>query len=89
MAVYIGGSVNSRPSDQTDLKGWRRCNLGGDGEPSFEGKHDMCVPWAGRPQGGANRPHMSAPQGLLWWVAVQSVLESSHIGFLADKHDLL
>ena len=35
-AVYIGGSVNSEPSDQTDLKGWRRCNLGGGGEPTYE-----------------------------------------------------
>ena len=43
MAVYIGGSVNSRPSDQTDLKGQRRCNLGGGGESTFEGETDM---WA-------------------------------------------
>jgi hypothetical protein len=26
-AVYIGGSVNSGPLDQTDLNKWRRCDL--------------------------------------------------------------
>ena len=40
MAVYIGGSINSGPSDQTNLKGQRRCNLGGDGELTFEGEVD-------------------------------------------------
>ena len=39
-AVYIGGSINSEPSDQTDLKERRRCNLGGSGEPTFEGEAD-------------------------------------------------
>ena len=40
MAVYIGGSVNYGPSDQTNLKGWCRCNLGGGGEMTFEGEAD-------------------------------------------------
>ena len=40
MAVYIGRSVNSGPSDQTDLKGWCRCNLGGGGEPTFKAEAD-------------------------------------------------
>ena len=52
-AVYIRGSINSGPSDQTDLKQRRRCNLGGSGEPTFEGEDDMWVPWAGWPAGGA------------------------------------
>ena len=42
-AVYILGSINSGPSDQTDLKEWRRCNLGGDGEPTFEAEADMLM----------------------------------------------
>ena len=87
--LYIGGYVKSGPSDQTDLKQRRRCNLGGSGEPTFEGEDDMWVPWADRPASGVGWPHMSAPRGLLWWVAFRSVLESSHISFAADKRDLL
>ena len=34
--VYIGRSVNPEPSDQTDLNGWHRCNLGDGGELTFE-----------------------------------------------------
>ena len=41
--VYIGQSVNSRPTDQTNLKEWRRCNQGGGGEPTFKGGADR---WA-------------------------------------------
>jgi hypothetical protein len=48
----------------------------------------MWVPWASQPAGGADWPHMSAPRGLLWWVAFWSVLEASHVGFVADKRDL-
>jgi hypothetical protein len=33
-AIYIDRSINSEPSDQTDLNKWRRCNLGGSGEPT-------------------------------------------------------
>ena len=43
MVVYIGGNINSGPSDQTDLKGWRRYNLGGGGELTFEAEADR---WA-------------------------------------------
>ena len=46
MAVYIGGSINSGPSDQTDLKGWRRYNLGGSGELTLKREADQ----------GAHRP---------------------------------
>jgi hypothetical protein len=49
----------------------------------------MWVPWADQPVGGADWLHMSAPRGLLWWVAFRSVLESSHISFAVNKHDLL
>jgi hypothetical protein len=38
--VYIDRSINSEPSDQTDLKGQRRCNLGGGGEPTFKREAD-------------------------------------------------
>ena len=58
-AIYRGG-VNSRPSDQTDLKGWRRCNLGGDGELTYEGEPDRWGPHASQPRGGAGRPPISA-----------------------------
>ena len=51
-AVYIGSSVNSEPSDQTDLKEWRRCNLGGGGEPTFEGGADRWGTQASCPIGG-------------------------------------
>ena len=64
-------------------------DLNGGGEPPFEAETDRWVPWAVRPIGGADRPHMSAPQGLLWWVAFRSVLDSPYIGFIADKRDLL
>jgi len=43
-AVYIGGSVNSGPSDQTDLKGQCRCNLGGGGKLTYEGGADVWAP---------------------------------------------
>ena len=89
MAIYIGGSINSRPTDQTNLNKQCRYNLGGGGELTFKGKDDMWGPQAGRPVGGAGGPHMLAPRGLLWWVALWSVLESFHIGFAVDKHDLL
>ena len=63
MSVYIGGSVNSGPSDQTDLKGRRRCNLESGGEPTFEGEANQ----------GAHRlvgwPHLAVPWPLPWWVA--------------------
>ena len=42
--LYIGRSINSGPSDQTDLKERRRCNLGGGGELTFEGEANMWVP---------------------------------------------
>ena len=88
-AVYIGGSVNSGPSDQTDLKERRRCNLGGGGEPTFEGGADRWAQGGGRPVGGASQPHMVATYPLLRWFAFWSHLESSHVGFAVDKHDLL
>jgi len=56
MAVYIGGSVNSGPSDQTDLNKQRRYNLGCGGELTFEGEDDMWGPQVGRPVGGASQP---------------------------------
>ena len=87
MAVYIGGSISSGPSDQTNLKGWRRCNLGGGGEPTFEGGADRWGHWADRPAGGAGRPHMSCSQGLLLWVAFWCLLESSRVVFIMDKRD--
>ena len=89
MAVYIGRSVNSGPLDQTDLKEWRRCNLGGSGEPTFEGGADRWAQGAGWPAGGASRPHMVAICPPLRWFAFWSLLESSHAGFAVDKRDLL
>ena len=61
--LYIGGSINSGPSDETNLKGWRRCNLGGGGEPTYEAEADWWNHWASRPVGGAGWPHMSSSRG--------------------------
>ena len=83
--VYIGRSINPKPLDQTDLNKQRRCNLGGGGEPTFEGEHDMWVPWPYRPAGGVDRPHLAAPHGLLRWC----LLESSQVVTIVDKYDLL
>ena len=44
--VYIGRSINSGPLDQTNFKEWHRCNLGGGGEPTFEGEADRRGPVA-------------------------------------------
>ena len=52
--VYIGQSVNFGPSNQTDLKEQRRCNLGGGGEPTFEGGADRWAQGAGRLAGVAS-----------------------------------
>ena len=41
--VYIGRSINSGPSDQTNLKEWCRCNLGGSGVTNIEAEHDRWV----------------------------------------------
>jgi hypothetical protein len=40
----MGGSINYRLSDQTNLNKRRRCNLGGGGEPTFEGEADRWGP---------------------------------------------
>ena len=87
--VYIGWSVNSGPSDQTDLKEQRRCNLGGGGEPTFEGGANRWAQGARRPIGGASQPHMEATYPPLRWFAFWSLLESSHANFATDKRDLL
>ena len=44
--IYIGWSVNFGPLDQTNLKERRRCNLGGGGEPTFEGGADMAATYS-------------------------------------------
>ena len=59
--VYIGQSINSGPLDQTNLKERHRCNLGGDGELTFEGGVDRWAQGAGRPAGGADRPTWQPP----------------------------
>ena len=66
------------PSDQTDLNGWRRCNLGGGGEPTFEGGADRWGPQASRPAG---------THPLLRWVISWSVLEPSGVVFAVNKRD--
>jgi hypothetical protein len=55
MVVYIGGSINSGPLDQTDLKGRYRCNQGGSGELTYEAEVDSWPPQVDRPVGGAGR----------------------------------
>jgi hypothetical protein len=39
-AAIYRGTFNYEPSDQTDLKQQRRLNLGGGGEPTYEGEAD-------------------------------------------------
>jgi hypothetical protein len=39
--VYIGRSINPKPSDQTDLNKLCRCNLGGGGGTDVEAEADM------------------------------------------------
>jgi hypothetical protein len=58
--VYIGQSINPETSDQTDLNKQHRYNLGGSGDLTFEAESNWCDPQAGRPIGGAGRPHMAA-----------------------------
>jgi hypothetical protein len=53
--VYIGQSVNFGPSDQSDLKGQHRCNLGGGGRSDIEAEDDMWVPQASHLQVGLAR----------------------------------
>jgi hypothetical protein len=77
---YIRGSINSEPSDQTNLKEQRRCNLGGDGEPTFEWGADRWGPQAGRPVGGGS--HLS-------FASVVCLLESSGVVSAADNYDLI
>ena len=68
--VYIGQSINSGPSDQTDLKERRRCNLGGD-----EG--GLKVGSLGRT---ACRWGQPAPHAILSWSpSVVCLLESSRV----------
>jgi len=85
MSAYIGGSINSVPSNQTDLKGRHRCNLGGDREPTFKGEHDRWDHWADRLAGQAGRPHMSWSCAHLSWFASWSVLEPSGVVFIVDN----
>jgi hypothetical protein len=47
--VYIGRSINPKPSDQTDLNKPCRCNLGGGGGTDVEAKADMWDQGIGQP----------------------------------------
>ena len=69
------------------LKGWRRCNLGGGGEPTFEGGADMWAQGVGRPVGGASWAHLAASAPLLWHGVLLNLLEPSGVSFALDKHD--
>ena len=85
--VYIGRSINPEPSDQTDLNKWRRCNLGGGGEPTYEWGADRWALGASHPTGGAGRPHLMAPRPPLWCGVLSSLLEPSRVVFAVDKRD--
>jgi hypothetical protein len=86
--VYIGRSVNPKPSDQTDLNKWRRCNLGGGGGTDVEVEADRWAQGACRLAGGAGQPHLVASRPLLRWHGFWCHLEPSGVGFATDKHDL-
>jgi hypothetical protein len=86
---YIGRSVNSEPSDQTDLNKRCRCNLGGGGGTDVEAEADMWDQGIDRPAGGVGWPYLSSPQGLpqgnaFWWP-----LEPSGVVFAADKRNFI
>ena len=59
------------------------------GKLTFEVEADWWDPQNGQPIGGAGRPHMVAPRGLLRWRAYWSLLESSHIVYTVEFHNFL
>ena len=71
--IYIGQSINSEPSDQTNSHKQHRCNLGGSGEPTLQWEANRAVPQADRPACGTGRPHLVGAQDLLWWRAFWSL----------------
>jgi len=89
-AIYIGGSVNSRPSDQTNLKGQRRCNLGGSGEPTFEGEADQAAHRSAVLVVGPTGPTWQPlgiccgglPSGVFWSSTIKFDIWVHHDGFL-------
>ena len=71
----VAGAGIYRPERPTldigsnQLKGWCRCNLGGGGEPTFEGGADMWAQGAGQLTGGA-----------AWWnLALRFGVKSSRV----------
>jgi hypothetical protein len=64
--LYIGGTINSKPSDQTDLKQQRKLNLGGGGESTYKGETNRRDPQAGWPMGWAGRPTTGTIWPTLW-----------------------
>ena len=50
--------------ESNQLKERRRCNLGGDGEPTLQHGDRQVGPGAGRPIGGAGQPHLAASASL-------------------------
>ena len=86
---YIGRSINSEPSDLSDLNKRRRCNLGGGGGTNVEAEADMWDQGAGRPTDGAGWPHLSSPRGppqgdAFWWP-----LEPSGVCFATNKRSYI
>jgi hypothetical protein len=59
---YIGGYINSGSSNQTNLKEWCRCNLGGGGEPMFKAGADT---WSQGDGGVQVGPDLSSSRSLL------------------------
>jgi hypothetical protein len=57
---WIHGNIKSEPLIRTNLEQWRRLNLGGCGEPTFEAEDDRWGQEADRPIGRAGRPHPSS-----------------------------
>ena len=76
-----------RADSDPDEQEQRRCNLGGGGEPTFEGGADMWDKGVRRPVGGAGRPHLVASHPLLRCGVLSSLLESSGVRFTVDKRN--
>jgi len=67
----------------------RRLILNGGGRTDVEAETDQQDLQAGRPAGGAGRPHMLASRGLLRSVAFWCILDPFQVVYVMDNHDVI
>jgi hypothetical protein len=87
--VYITRSVQREPLYQTDLRNSGDIAKEAVGNRHSSGEADRWAMGQGWPGGGADRPHMVAPRGVLRWRASWSLLGSSHVAPVVEFHDFL